>query len=85
VADQSRKGLRRTLHDLGETTVITDTPSVEADELAAAHRGIAAAEPTLARGACEAFNAEVVVPQNATARTLKGSSREGLPSDLLAG
>ena len=35
--------------------------------------------------ACEAFNTEVAVPQNVTARTLKGSSREGLPSDLLAG
>jgi hypothetical protein len=34
--------------------------------------------------ACEAFNTEVAVPLNA-ARTLKGSSREGLPSDLLAG
>jgi hypothetical protein len=35
--------------------------------------------------ACEAFNAEVAVPLNATARTLKGSSCEGLLSDLLAG
>jgi hypothetical protein len=35
--------------------------------------------------ACEAFNAEVAVPLKATARTLKGSSRQGLPSDLLAG
>ncbi len=35
--------------------------------------------------ACEAFNAEVAVPLNAAARTLKGSSRQGLPPDLLAG
>ena len=35
--------------------------------------------------ACEALDAEVAVPQNATARTLTGSSRQDLPSDLLAG
>jgi hypothetical protein len=35
--------------------------------------------------ACEAFNADVAVPQNATVRTLTGSSRQRLPSDLLAG
>jgi len=35
--------------------------------------------------ACEALNAEVAVPQIATSRTLTGSSRQGLPSDLLAG
>jgi hypothetical protein len=35
--------------------------------------------------ACEAFNTEVTVPQNAIARTLTGSSRQRLPSDLLAG
>jgi hypothetical protein len=35
--------------------------------------------------ACEAFNAEVAVHQNATVRTLTGSWRQRLPSDLLAG
>jgi hypothetical protein len=34
--------------------------------------------------ACEAFNAEAAAPKTPP-RTLKGSSRQGLPSDLLAG
>ena len=44
--------------------VIEGTPSVEADELAAAHKRIAQLEAELAltRDACELFNAEAVVP-----------------------
>jgi hypothetical protein len=34
--------------------------------------------------ACEALDAEVAVPQNATAN-IEGSPRQGLPPDLLAG
>ncbi len=44
--------------------VIEGTPSVEADELAAAHKRIAQleAELVLTRDACELFDAEAVVP-----------------------
>jgi transposase InsO family protein/transposase-like protein len=44
--------------------VIEGTPSVDADELAAAHKRIAQLEAELAltRDACELFNAEAVVP-----------------------
>jgi hypothetical protein len=47
---------------------------VEADELAAAHKRIAQLEAELAltREACELFDAEAVVPQNADARSLTG-------------
>jgi len=52
---------RQALIDAG---VIEGTPSVEADELAAAHKRIAQLEAELAltRDACELFNAEAVVP-----------------------
>ena len=52
---------RQALIDSG---VIEGIPSVEADELAAAHRRIAALEAELAltRDACELFNDEAVVP-----------------------
>lgn len=52
---------RQALIDVG---VIEGTPSVEADELAAARRRIVQLEAELAltRDACELFNAEVVVP-----------------------
>jgi len=52
---------RQALIDAG---VIEGTPSVEADELAAAQKRIAALEAELAltRDACELFNAEAVVP-----------------------
>jgi transposase InsO family protein/transposase-like protein len=52
---------RQALIDSG---VIDGIPSVEADELAAAHRRIAALEAELAltRDACELFNDEAVVP-----------------------
>jgi len=52
---------RQALIDVG---VIEGVPSVEADELAAAHKRIAAleAELTLTRDACELFNTEAVVP-----------------------
>ena len=52
---------RQALVDAG---VIEGVPSVEADELAAAHKRIAALEAELAltRDACELFNAEAVVP-----------------------
>ncbi len=61
---------RQALIDAG---VIDGTPSVEADELAAAHKRIAEleAELTLTRDACELFNAEAVVPQNPAATTDK--------------
>lgn len=52
---------RQVLVDAG---VIEGVPSVEADELAAAHKRIAALEAELAltRDACELFNTEAVVP-----------------------
>jgi transposase-like protein len=52
---------RQALIDAG---VIEGTPSVEADELAAAHKRIAALEAELAltRDACELFNEQAVVP-----------------------
>src|SRR6478609_12030789 len=52
---------RQVLIDSG---VIEGVPSVEADELAAAHKRIAALEAELAltRDACELFNTEAVVP-----------------------
>jgi putative transposase len=52
---------RQALIDAG---VIEGTPSVEADELAAAHKRIAQLEAELAltRDACELFNEEAVVP-----------------------
>src|SRR6476619_2534121 len=52
---------RQALVDAG---VIEGVPSVEADELAAAHKRIAALEAELAltRDACELFNTEAVVP-----------------------
>jgi putative transposase len=52
---------RQALIDAG---VIDGTPSVEADELAAAHKRIGQLEAELAltRDACELFNAEAVVP-----------------------
>jgi putative transposase len=52
---------RQALIDSG---VIEGTPSVEADELAAAHKRIAALEAELAltRDACELFDTEAVVP-----------------------
>ncbi len=52
---------RQALVDAG---VIEGVPSVEADELAAAHKRIAVLEAELAltRDACELFNTEVVVP-----------------------
>jgi putative transposase len=52
---------RQALIDAG---VVEGTPSVEADELAAAHKRIAQLEAELAltRDACELFNAEAVVP-----------------------
>jgi putative transposase len=52
---------RQALIDAG---VIEGIPSVDADELAAAHKRIAQleAELTLTRDACELFNAEAVVP-----------------------
>ena len=54
---------RQALIDSG---VIEGIASVEADELAAAHRRIAALEAELAltRDACELFNDEAVVPPN---------------------
>ena len=62
---------RQALIDAG---VIEGIPSVEADELAAARKRIAAleAELTLTRDACELFDEQVVVPQNADARSVKG-------------
>jgi len=56
-----------------DASVIEGTPSVEGDELAAAHKRIAQLEAELAltRDACELFDAEAVVPQNADARSLK--------------
>ncbi|GJO56601.1 hypothetical protein NJB1604_48690 [Mycobacterium marinum] len=52
---------RQALIDAG---VIEGTPSVEADELAAAHKRIAQLEAELAltRDACDLFNEEAVVP-----------------------
>ncbi|BCO46840.1 transposase [Mycobacterium intracellulare] len=52
---------RQALIDAG---VIEGTPSVEADELAAAHKRIAQLEAELAltRDACELFNEQAVVP-----------------------
>ena len=49
---------------LVDAGVIEGTPSVEADELAAARKRIAQLEAELAltRDACELFNAEAVVP-----------------------
>jgi transposase-like protein len=46
--------------------VIEGAPSVEADELAAAHEGIAAlkSELALTRDACELFDEQAVCPQN---------------------
>ncbi|BBX63612.1 hypothetical protein MSAS_27860 [Mycobacterium saskatchewanense] len=60
---------RQALIDAG---IIEGIPSVEADELAAAHRRIARleAELTLTREACGLFNDQAVVPQNAGARSL---------------
>jgi transposase-like protein len=57
-----------------DTGVIEGMPSVEADELAAAHKRIAQLEVelTLTRDACELFNEQGVVPPNAGARSLKG-------------
>jgi|SRR5271163_694 len=51
-------------HALIDAGVVEGIPSVEADELAAAHRRIAALETELAltRDACTLFNAEAVVP-----------------------
>ncbi|OBI74394.1 transposase [Mycobacterium sp. E740] len=57
---------------LVDAGVIDGIPSVEADELAAARKRIAALEAELAltRDACELFNEQAVVPQNAAARSL---------------
>ena len=62
---------RQALIDAG---VIEGTPSVEANELVAAHKRIAQLEAELAltRDACELFDEQAVVPQNADARSLKG-------------
>jgi transposase-like protein len=62
---------RQALIDVG---VIEGIPSVEADELAAAHKRIAALEAELAltQVACELFNGQAVAPPNADARSLKG-------------
>ena len=62
---------RQALIDAG---VIEGTPSVEADELAAAHKRIAKLEAELAltRDACELFDEQAVVPPNADARSLRG-------------
>ena len=61
---------RQVLIDAG---VVEGVPSVQADELAA-HKPIAALEAELAltRDACELFDEQAVVPQNADARPLKG-------------
>lgn len=61
---------RQALIDAG---AIEGVPSVEVDELAAAHKRIAQLEAELAltRDACELFNDEAVVPQNADARSLR--------------
>jgi putative transposase len=52
---------RQALIDAG---VVEGTPSVEADELAAAHKRVAALESELAltRDACELFDEQAVVP-----------------------
>ncbi len=55
------RGKRQALIDAG---IMEGTPSVEADELAAARKRIAELEAELAliRDACELFNADVVMP-----------------------
>jgi transposase-like protein len=53
--------------------VIEGIPSVDADELASAHKRIAQLEAELAltRDACELFNADAVVPQNEPHRVVR--------------
>ena len=53
--------------------VVEGAPSVEADELAAAHKRIAALKRTGAdRDACELFDEQAVVPPKRRSRSLKG-------------
>jgi putative transposase len=67
---------RQALIDAG---VIEGTPSVEADELAAAHKRIAQLEAELAltRDACELFNAEAVVPPKRRRAIVEGLIARG--------
>ena len=67
---------RQALIDAG---VIEGTPSVEADELAAARKRIAQleAELTLTRDACELFNAEAVVPPKRRRAIVEGLIARG--------
>jgi putative transposase len=67
---------RQALIDVG---VIEGTPSVEADELAAAHKRIAQLEAELAltRDACELFNAEAVVPPKRRRAIVEGLIARG--------
>jgi putative transposase len=69
---------RQPLIDSG---VIEGIPSAEADELAAAHRRIAALEAELAltRDACEPFNDEAVVP-----RKCRHAIAEGLIAQIIS-
>src|SRR6201993_5652055 len=59
--------------------VIEGTPSVEADELAAAHKRIAQLEAELAltRDTCELFNAEAVVPPKRRRAIVEGLIARG--------
>jgi len=67
---------RQALIDAG---VIEGTPSVEADELAAAHKRIAQLEGELAltRDACELFNAAAVVPPKRRRAIVEGLIARG--------
>jgi transposase-like protein len=67
---------RQALIDAG---VIEGTPSVEADDLAAAHKRIAALEAELAltRDACELFSAEAVVPPKRRRAIVEGLIARG--------
>jgi putative transposase len=67
---------RQALIDAG---VVEGTPSVEADELAAAHKRIAQLEAELAltRDACELFNAEAVVPPKRRRAIVEGLIARG--------
>jgi putative transposase len=67
---------RQALIDAG---VIEGTPSVEADELAAAHKRIAQLEAELAltRDTCELFNAEAVVPPKRRRAIVEGLIARG--------
>jgi transposase-like protein len=67
---------RQALIDVG---VIEGTPSVEADELAAAHKRIAQLEAELAltRDACELFNAAAVVPPKRRRAIVEGLIARG--------